>query len=333
MLATLTGTACSAEPPAITAPPAAIGAAAGMIASVAPQQTAAAGRPSPPSTLPDPLPPTDAGSARELPPAVPTSVDAAMPLDVDAGEPADEITLWLAGDSTVARGVTPCPIGWGAAIGSYFSSHVKVQNLAVGGASVTNWMYAVLDSMDARGECELARDANGVPMPKARWQQMQSGMKPGDYLLVQFGINDGNRTCPYHAGLAAFRESYETFARVAMQHGVQPIFVTPVSALKCRQGAPQPTRGAYVTATIDAGRALGVQVIDLHQRSIDHYAKRGFCPMLGDGQAVTADTAGDVGAFFCDDSTHFSRDGAREIAELVTQAVRDQGLGLARYLQ
>ena len=55
--------------------------------------------------------------------------------------------------------------------------------------------------------------------------------------------------------------------------------------------------------------------------------------MLGDGQYVTKDTSGAVETFFCDDSTHFSRDGARGIAQLVADAVRAQGLGLAHYLK
>lgn len=55
--------------------------------------------------------------------------------------------------------------------------------------------------------------------------------------------------------------------------------------------------------------------------------------MLDDGEFVKADTSGEVGAFFCEDPTHFSREGALGIAELVAEAVREQGIGLAHYLK
>jgi lysophospholipase L1-like esterase len=48
---------------------------------------------------------------------------------------------------------------------------------------------------------------------------------------------------------------------------------------------------------------------------------------------VSADTTGPVGDFFCDDHTHFSPSGAVEVADLVAQALRDQGIGLAAYLK
>jgi lysophospholipase L1-like esterase len=40
--------------------------------------------------------------------------------------------------------------------------------------------------------------------------------------------------------------------------------------------------------------------------------------------------SGPVGAFFCDDHTHFEAAGARQIAGLVAQALQDQQILLAR---
>lgn len=48
---------------------------------------------------------------------------------------------------------------------------------------------------------------------------------------------------------------------------------------------------------------------------------------------MSASTGGEVGAFFCDDHTHFDRPGAARIAELVAQALAPQNLGLASYLE
>ena len=43
------------------------------------------------------------------------------------------ITVWLAGDSTMANGETPCPVGWGKVFDPLFDERVKVTNSAAGG--------------------------------------------------------------------------------------------------------------------------------------------------------------------------------------------------------
>ncbi|WP_440088906.1 CBM35 domain-containing protein [Streptosporangium sp. LJ11] len=87
-----------------------------------------------------------------------------------------------------------------------------------------------------------------------------------------------------------------------------------------------PTRG-FLTETFDVGRATGAPVIDLHKLSYTLYNSLRFCPFNGDY------SSGPVGAFFADDHTHFEAAGARQIAGLVTTAVRDQQLALSAYLR
>jgi lysophospholipase L1-like esterase len=160
---------------------------------------------------------------------------------------------------------------------------------------------------------------------------MLDGMKSGDYLFIQFGINDGSSTCDRHVGLDAFKESYGMMAQAAKDRGAQPIFLTPTAAIGCSGNTAVGTRGAYVTATIDAGVTYDVPVIELHQRTVDLYNSLGFCPVPGGD--VSASTTGPVGDFFCDDHTHFSDAGAVEVAGLVAQALRDQGIGLGAHLK
>jgi lysophospholipase L1-like esterase len=248
-----------------------------------------------------------------------------------AGGALPTITVWLAGDSTVANGST-CPIGWGKQLGALFRSTVSVNNSAVGGRSVRTWLYDVQTSKDASGECNLGKDAQGNLTLQTRWTSMLAGMKAGDYLFVQFGINDGDSTCPRHVGVSAFKTSYGLLAQAAKDRGAQPVFVTPVSQIACQGGnVSASTREPYVTATKEAGVQYAVPVIDLNALSRALYQKLGFCPIPGGD--VSAATGGAVGAFFCDDHTHFDTPGAVQIATLVAQAVKTQKLGLARYLQ
>jgi lysophospholipase L1-like esterase len=241
------------------------------------------------------------------------------------------VTVWLAGDSTMANGETPCPVGWGKVFDALFDEHVTVTNSAVGGRSVRTWLYSVQKTMDASGECVRDLDQNGDPVLQARWTAMLNGMKAGDYLFIQFGINDGDSTCDRHVGLAAFKQEYGMMAQAAKDRGAQPVFITPVSAISCKGSAAQGTRGAFVTTTLDAGTEFDVPVIDLHALSVALYTSLGFCPLAGGD--VSATTTGPVGDFFCDDHTHFDTPGAQQIAGLVAKALDEQGLPLAAYLK
>jgi len=245
---------------------------------------------------------------------------------------AGPITIWLAGDSMMATGTAPCPIGWGGQFQPLFLSTATVVNSAVAGRSIRTWLYDVQTTMDASGECVLAKDAQGNPTLQARWQTMLDKMKVGDYLLIQFGINDSSATCDRHVGAAAFQDSLTMMADAAKTRGAHAIFITPVSSIACNSSnMPIGTRGTYSTATKSAGTKAAVPVIDLEALSVALYAKLGFCPIPGGD--VTASTTGPVGDFFCDDHTHFSATGAPQIAALVAQALRTQGLPLGQYLK
>lgn len=247
-------------------------------------------------------------------------------------EPGGPITIWIAGDSTVAtKGGTPCPVGWGGQFAPLFDDRVTVVNSAIGGRSVRTWMYDVQNTKDASGECMLGKDPNGELTLQQRWRDMLDGMKSGDYLFIQFGINDGSPDCPRHVGIDAFKAEYGKMAQAARERGAHPVFVTPVSAIACNGNTPRGTRGGFVPATIEAGQTYDVPVIDLHQASVELYTKLKFCPIPGGD--VSANTTGPVGDFFCDDHTHFAEPGAIEIAKLVAQAIADLKLGLAEYLK
>ncbi len=243
---------------------------------------------------------------------------------------ARERRVWIAGDSTVANGNTPCPTGWGKHFGELFDDKITVVNSAAGGRSVRTWMYQVQTQMGDDGECLLNRDGTGEPLLQDRWQAMLDEMAEGDTLLIQFGINDGAATCDRHVGLDAFKESYGVLAAAAKARGTQPVFITPVSAIACNGDVPRGTRGGFVDATIEAGDEFDVPVVDLHALSVERYTELGFCPIPGGD--VTARTDGDVGEYFCDDHTHFSPSGARDMAQIMAEAVAALELPLAAYL-
>ncbi len=86
-------------------------------------------------------------------------------------------TLWLIGDSTVKcgrdDGLDRGLWGWGHEIGRYFdTSRINVENQALGGTSSRSFI------------------AGGW------WKSVLEMIRPGDYLLIQFGHNDGQSSLP-----------------------------------------------------------------------------------------------------------------------------------------
>ena len=242
------------------------------------------------------------------------------------------IKVWMAGDSTMAGGPTTacaaCPCGYGSQLDPLFNSNVTVVNNAVGGLTIQTWLYQGVSSTMVDGECAVTNTAFN-----SRWTNMLSGtsaMKAGDYLFISFGINDGDASCPKHVGQAKYLGYLNLMVTAAKDLGVEPILMPPVGAIDCGGGSTAVNiRNPYfTTATNDAGAANNVPVIDLGQLSVDLYNSLGLCPNSADYTSTTSK----VGQFFCQDHTHFELAGAKQIAQLIAKALKDQGIGLAAYL-
>ncbi|MEU6919305.1 GDSL-type esterase/lipase family protein [Streptomyces olindensis] len=237
------------------------------------------------------------------------------------------VTVWLAGDSTMANpSGGRCPVGWGSQFDALFTTDVTVRNQAVGGRSIQTWLYEgnVSSTKGPDGECRLTSTTYS-----SRWQAMlnaSTGMKAGDYLFIQFGINDSSSTCPRHVGPARYQRLMTMMVQAALARGAHPVLLTPVAAITCSGSTAIKNRG-FVSQTFAAGSATGAPVIDLQTLSVSRYNSLRFCPHNGDY------ASGPVGAFFCNDHTHFETYGAQQIAALVAGDVRRQGLPLAAYLR
>jgi lysophospholipase L1-like esterase len=233
------------------------------------------------------------------------------------------ITIWMSGDSTMA-GDKCAGGGWGDQFGSLFKSNVTVQNKSVAGRSIQTWLYEgnVSSTAGANGECTLTATTYS-----ANWNAMLTGMKTGDWLLVEFGINDGDATCPRHVGTTLFQTYLTTMAKAATDRGANPIFLTSTSAIACNGATAQANRG-FGPQTKAAGTADNVPVIDMTVLTAALYTSLGLCPNSNDYTSTTSK----LGLFFCNDHTHFEAAGALQIAKTAAQALKDQKIGLASYL-
>lgn len=243
-------------------------------------------------------------------------------------DPTAPLTIWIAGDSTVQSCSGACPCGWGGPLATYFNSNVKVNNQAISGRSIQTWMYEpnVSSTVGSNGECTTQETDS------TRLAAVVDGIKSGDYLFIQFGINDGDSACPRHVGSERYKALLTRLANVAIDKGAHPILMTATSMIRCSGANAVASRG-FLTETKAVGTALDIPVIDLHALSITLYNERKFCPLPAGNSDISASTGGDVGAFFCNDHTHFDGPGALAIAGVVVHALRDQGIPLASALK
>lgn len=118
-------------------------------------------------------------------------------------------TIFMIGDSTMAnKDIKKGPErGWGMVLQGFFTENVLVDNHALNGRSSRSFIL------------------------EGHWQNVYDAMKPGDYLVIQFGHNDekgkiGDRrhTDP---GLT-LDDNYRMFIRAAQEKGATPIVMNAV---------------------------------------------------------------------------------------------------------
>lgn len=139
-----------------------------------------------------------------------------------------------------------------------------------------------------------------------RWEKVLDA-KP-DYVFIQFGHNDQkDKTLAPDEG---YREYLIRYVDEARKAGIKPVLVTPVARRTFQDGKPTTSLTPFADATKKVAKEKGVPVIDLHQLSFDLYGKLG-----DDGSADFSPSAAD--------RTHFSKKGAKAVAELVAKAIPD----------
>jgi len=229
--------------------------------------------------------------------------DATGPVDQAALPP---ITLYLADDSTVMTyAADSAQEGWGQELGQFFISKVTINNQAVGGASVQTFMYS---------------NPPTNTVEATRWSRIHSGIKAGDYLLVQFGANDSGFTADRHVDPPDFQLLLGRMVDAVKAKQANPILVTP-SALQEWSGGRQGNvrLGPYATAMRNLAPLKNILVADLNARSVEHLN------MIG--QTAT------MQLYINGDKAHFTKAGAVQMARFVVEELRRIGSPLAAYLK
>lgn len=223
-------------------------------------------------------------------------------------------TVYLAGDSIVQTYQDTASktdqAGWGQMFDALFDEHVTVENHAIGGRTARRFI------------------------DEGRLDDILEKIRSGDYLLVQFGTNDGHRTATYELGgqtipyyldpATDFKTYLLNYLGAARQKGAVPILVTPPprNSAYCTGGNGT---GAHAQAMRELGADENAAVLDLNQRAVDYL--KAICPAPDPENFFFVRADGSV------DGTHFQENGARILAELVAEELQQAAVPLAEHLR
>lgn len=225
--------------------------------------------------------------------------------------PAQPITVWLAGDSTMAQKQPDKrpETGWGEALQPCFdSTQVRIANRAMNGRSTRSFVA------------------------EGRWKAIVDSLKPGDYVFIQFGHNDEKVGTGNYSSPDDYRRNLVHFVDDVRARGGHPVLFTPVVRRRFDGTHLVDTHGAYPDAARAAANEARVPLVDMTRASaalvepLGPDSSRALWLHLEPG--ANANYPAGV-----HDDTHFNPRGAERMAGLAIDALRALHLELATQLR
>lgn len=208
-------------------------------------------------------------------------------------------TIYIIGDSTVSdyHSVFYPQTGWGQVLPYFFDDSVIIENKALSGRSAKSFY-------------------------NDHWQEIKDSLKPGDYVLIQFGINDAKSddTNRYSEPFTTFKAYLTSFVDETKAKGAHPVLVSTVRRNSWNNTTPPTVYDAwhdYPVATRQLAGEINVPLIDLDQLSVPLYEGLGpdyvgpFIHLVLDPKEYSNYPDGK------NDNVHFQEMGAIEMAKLV----------------
>jgi len=186
-------------------------------------------------------------------------------------------TLFLIGDSTVRNGSgkgADSMWGWGSLLGEHFDlSEIKVENRAIGGRSSRTFFT------------------------EGRWDEVLKQLQPGDFVMMQFGHNDGGgltgnrgrgslkgngeetQSITNNAGAVEVVHTYGWYLRQyiagAKEKGATPIVVSQIPRNIWKDAKVGRESGGYVKFAREAAEQGDALFIDLNEMVAARYEQIG----------------------------------------------------------
>lgn len=238
---------------------------------------------------------------------------AAIALSAFTLSPKKPTKVYLIGDSTMCEyGTDRAPLtGWGMPFKHFFDSTIAIENRAKGGRSTRTFLS------------------------ENRWQPIVDSLTEGDYVLIQFGHNDEAKEEKYkdrYTPVPDYKANLVKFITETREKKAVPVLITPVTRMRFdKEGRQEETHAEYTAAVFEVAKQYKVPVVDLDKKSRDLLTELGpqHAPFLFMQLAAGENPSYPYGQ---KDNTHFNEYGARRLAELVLQGLKEQHIELTNHL-
>ncbi|MGW0562465.1 rhamnogalacturonan acetylesterase [Streptomyces sp. NPDC003016] len=250
---------------------------------------------------------------------------AALPLALALSEPAGALTrsgggdgrhtrrrtIHIAGDSTAAQKTADAApeTGWGTALPVFLTPHLDVANHAVNGRSSRSFVE------------------------EGRLDALSGALRPGDWLLVQFGHNDAKDDDRHTDPWTTYQDYLKRYVKEARDRGARPVLLTSVERRRFDAGGSAlPTHGEYPAAMRALAAAEGVALVDTQAASLARWQVLGpertkdLFLWLGPGESPHYPGGKQ-------DNTHFRPAGAIEVARLVAAGLLGRDVLTPRHVR
>lgn len=222
----------------------------------------------------------------------------------------DVTTVFLCGNSTVVDQEDEPWASWGQMITRWFGPQVAIANYAESGLSCTSFLAQL------------------------RLDKILTQLKPGDYVIVEFGHNDEKEKNAGDGAWYSYSRNLKIFVDRVRSAGGNIIFCTPTARrfFNDDHKTIRNTHGDYPEAMKTVAEREGVPVIDLTQMSTIFYETLGEEGSKKSLVHYPANTFPGQDKPLAD-NTHFNPFGAWEIAKMVVMGLKQTGSPLVDYLR
>lgn len=219
-------------------------------------------------------------------------------------------TVFLCGNSTVVDQEDEPWASWGQMITRWFTPQVAIANYAESGLSCTTFLAQL------------------------RLDKILTQLKPGDYVIVEFGHNDEKEKKAGDGAWYSYSRNLKIFADRVREAGGNIIFCTPTARrfFNDDHKTIKNTHGDYPEAMKTVARRENVPVIDLTAMSTAFYEALGEEGSKRSLVHYPANTFSGQDKPLAD-NTHFNPYGASEIAKMVVMGLKQIQSPLASYLR
>ena len=219
--------------------------------------------------------------------------------------------LYLVGDSTMAnkKKLELPERGWGQVLPEYFDTSFAIENHAQNGRSTRSFIY------------------------EGRWDSVMNKLKPGDFVIIQFGHNDDKESkLTRYTTHEEFKYNFTKYVKDTKSKGAFPIVATPIVRRNWVNDTLVETHGEYPDIIREVAQENNVPLIDLHLKS------RALVDSLGEEASKAIYQHYEPGEIEAlpkgkHDDTHFCEYGANIMAKMAVEEIKAKVPELAKYLK